>query len=410
MAGMAADSPARLLDVTRLASRVGRGPLTGVDRVERAYLTWFMSGDVPLFLLLRTAFGYLILPREAGGMIAALLEDAGRLPRAGLMARMGQRATPRVLAEAALRQSAVGRVWRGGLTRAVARCLPKGGEYFNVGHSNLSDRTLGQLARVPGLRMSVLIHDTIPLDFPQFSAAGASEAFRAKLGAAARHATRLICPSAVAAADVARWCGPVALPPVSVAHLGIEPAEPDVGALPADLMPGCPYFVVLGTVEPRKNHALLLDVWDCLRAMLPDGDVPVLIIAGRRGWNNDAVFRRLDALRGGPVREVPGLPDGAVAALVQGACGLLMPSFAEGFGLPVAEAISLGTPVIAADLPVYREIFGNSPVYVNPNDQYQWATKIQELVVASGKRATGGAEAVGLTWQNHFNAVMNTIR
>ncbi len=410
MAGMAVDAPARLLDVTRLVSRVGRGPLTGVDRVERAYLTRFMADDVPLFLLLRTAFGYLILPRGAGAMIDGLLDDAGRLPRAGLVARIGRRATPRVLAEAALRPLAVGRAWKGGLARAVARCLPKGGDYFNVGHSNLSERTLGQLARVPGLSRSVMIHDTIPLDFPQFSAEGATEGFRAKLEAAARHATRLICPSAVAAADVARWCGSVAMPRVTVAHLGVGSTVPDAAGLPAELQGMGPYFVVLGTIEPRKNHALLLDLWDHLRAVLPDRDVPALVIAGRRGWTNDAVFRRLDAMGNGRVHEVPGLTDGAVAALVQGARGLLMPSLAEGFGLPVAEALALGTPVIAADLPVYREIFGNSPVYVKPNDQYEWGAKIQELVVASGERATGSVAVAGLTWENHFNTVLNTRR
>jgi glycosyltransferase involved in cell wall biosynthesis len=92
---------------------------------------------------------------------------------------------------------------------------------------------------------------------------------------------------------------------------------------------------------------------------------------------------------------------------MQGARALLMPSFAEGFGLPVAEAMSLGVPVIAADLRVYREIYVNYPVYVNPNDHYQWAAKIQELVVNSGKQATGSMMAAGLTWENHFNAVLS---
>jgi hypothetical protein len=408
MADMTSDAPARLLDVTRLVSRVGRGPLTGVDRVERAYLARFMADRAPLFLLLRTAFGYLILPRESGGVIRALLSDPTGPPHAGLAARLGRRRTPCVLAEAALRPMAVGRAWKGGLRRVIGRLLPGGGEYFNVGHSNLSDRTLGQLARVTGLRISVMIHDTIPLDFPQFSAAGATEGFLLKLTSAAHHATRLIAPSAATASDIERWCGQNACPPITVAHLAAEAAVPDPTGLPAELMADRLYFVILGTIEPRKNHTLLLDVWDHLRATLPENEVPLLVIAGRRGWDNDAVFGRLDAIRGtdAPVLEVQGLSDGAVTALMQGARALLMPSFAEGFGLPVAEAMSLGVPVIAADLRVYREIYVNYPVYVNPNDHYQWAAKIQELV-NSGKQATGSMMAAGLTWENHFNAVLS---
>ncbi len=77
-----------------------------------------------------------------------------------------------------------------------------------------------------------------------------------------------------------------------------------------------PYMLVSGTIEPRKNHALLLEVW---RRLGPDA--PKLIVAGRRGWANDAVFAMLDA-RPANVLELPGLSSAALARLVQRAAAL----------------------------------------------------------------------------------------
>ncbi|MDT9702392.1 glycosyltransferase, partial [Streptomyces sp. P17] len=91
-----------------------------------------------------------------------------------------------------------------------------------------------------------------------------------------------------------------------------------------------PRFVTLGTIEPRKNHALLLDVWDSLPPPRPQ-----LVVIGRRGWADQALFARIAATP--DVAEFNTLDDGQVAAVLTGAQALLMPSFAEGFGLPLTE-------------------------------------------------------------------------
>ena len=151
---------------------------------------------------------------------------------------------------------------------------------------------------------------------------------------------------------------------------------------------------------------MLLDIWE----KLPNP--PRLYIVGGRGWSNEAITARLDALPpGSPVQELTGLPDGAVASLLQGAQALLFPSHAEGFGLPALEAAALGTPVIAADLPVFRELLGDFAVYLNVTDSYSWLETISQLATTE---LTGAEWAVRLrktppNWAEHFKNVLTRV-
>ena len=205
------------------------------------------------------------------------------------------------------------------------------------------------------------------------------------------------------------------LPAGVVAPLGV--GLPAAG--PFDL-PGLdrsrPFFVTVGTIEPRKNHALLLDVWQALAARLPADAMPQLVITGSRGWLNRDVFARLDA-RPAHVIEAPGLPDPALAGLLQASQGLLFPTLAEGFGLPPLEAAALGVPLIVSDLPVLRETLGDLAVYLNPTDVYSWMETIEQVAGSglgrgdgmSGRAGTEGRRALP-DWTTHFNTVLNFLR
>ncbi|PCH65487.1 MAG: glycosyl transferase, partial [Rhodobacteraceae bacterium] len=254
-------------------------------------------------------------------------------------------------------------------------------------------------------RINVLIHDTIPLDFPQFQRPGTPIKFRTLLRRVQARADLIICNSQDTQTRVtAHMQGLGDVPPMIVAHLGIE--VPVAAPLPPDLKPDRPYFVILGTIEPRKGHDLLLDIWDDLER---ETDAPTLLIIGRRGWNNEPVFTRLDARANqGAVKELSGLPDGVVTALLAGSRGLLFPSHAEGFGLPPVEAATLGVPIISSDLPVIREILADIPVYVSATERYQWQQAIKSLLQDRGNdemRPVGSA-FVPPTWDAHFNTVL----
>jgi glycosyltransferase involved in cell wall biosynthesis len=188
--------------------------------------------------------------------------------------------------------------------------------------------------------------------------------------------------------------------------LGVALPEPDARLLPVGFAAKQPYFVAVGTIEPRKNHALLLQVWADLAGRT--SPVPELYIVGKRGWNNTAVLAQLDALLPeSPIKILPNLPDAAVLALVQGARALLFPSFAEGYGLPPIEAASLGTPVICADLTVIREVMADFPVYLSPTDSYSW---VETIILLSGDvRGNQSKRFDPPTWENHFLKVLREI-
>jgi glycosyltransferase involved in cell wall biosynthesis len=389
-------APARLLDLTRLLSRQGKGPMTGVDRVEAAYLAELLSLDTPVYGLLRSTVGFLLLDRVG---MRALRDNAVCSGPIDLVGRIFLHRDPtRARAEAALRALAVARCWRGGLAGMLRRHLPPGSSYLNTGHSNLDDRALRQIHRA-GLSISVLIHDTIPLDYPEFTRADTIELFRRKMQVAARHADLLIHTTNDARTRTELQFERLGRVPAGVvAPLGVPMPQPRPSDLP--FQPTSPYFVCLGTIEPRKNHALLLDVWERLPAPAPQ-----LYIVGRRGWSNQAVFDRLDAQpAGSAIHEVTGLGDGAVAALLQGARALLFPSLAEGTGLPAIEAAALGVPVIASDLVVFHETLGEFAVYLDPHDRYSWQETIFGL---AGSGAENHLPLTPPSWKDHFNIVLS---
>lgn len=396
---------ARLLDLSRLASRVGRGALTGVDRVEHAYLTRFLAETVPLFALVRTALGFVLLDRAGALALAARLAGATPWGAPDVLGRISHRGKPaRAKAEADLRRLAIARCRRFGLGAMLKKHLPPGYTYFNTGHSNLTEHSLGAVTG----RKIVLIHDTIPLDYPEFSGAGIPAAFAAKLRVVGAHADLVICNSHATRADLRRHLtGRV--PEMVVAHLGVDLLTPDSGTNP----PQTPYFVTVGTIEPRKNHALLLDVWEGMHGDMDEAEIPHLIIAGARGWRNEEVFHRLDTAPyiNRTVVERPGLSDAALAALIQNARALLFPSLSEGYGLPPLEAAALGVPVIVTDLAVYREVLGDFGVYLSGTDPYSWRKNLLELTGDAGatgaQRQHHGKPPALPTWDEHFETVLS---
>ncbi|SDD97809.1 Glycosyl transferases group 1 [Paracoccus isoporae] len=398
-----------MLDVSRLVSRIGTGPLTGIDRVEAAWLR-HLAGRAHL-LLCRIGRGQALLPAEDGPRILKWIGgDLSTLPaRAGWRDAAGGRGSASARARTALRRSAlaVTRPSGRGLIRHVRHHLPGCVAYLNLGHSNLHRDLLNNLN---GLRRVVMIHDTIPLDHPEFTRDGQSEKFRARFVSALSLADLIVAISDATADCIAHWQKRLAIPrqpEVIVARIGTDLAAPDEGQLPAGLDVTTPFFVTIGTIEPRKNHAVLLDAWEILAQRLPADRMPRLFIIGRRGWSNEALFARLDRLPSdSAVMECAGLSDAAVASLLSRCNGLLMPSRAEGFGLPLTEAAGRGVPILCTDLPSSRELLGPYPTYLSPDRPAQWADSVATLCGIQPSRAQSLAIP---DWKLHFKSIDNAL-
>ncbi len=394
-------APARLLDLTRSLRRAGR-TATGVDRVERAYLDHFIADDAPAYGLIRTSLGFALLDRSGMQQFRDGLLNRRDWPQADWLSRVAKgRDKALTQAETLVRRESIGRCLPIRLSKMLRAQMGSEFTYYNVGHSNLTRRTLHGVKAAQG-RVEVLIHDVIPVEYPDYQRPGTVAPFIEKLKRVRDHADRIIYNSSDTrqrADTVMKAFGEI--PPSIVAHLGTIPPVGDPAALPPGVLPHRPFFITVGTIEPRKNHLFLLDLWEELGA-----GAPPLLICGSRGWNNDAVFARLDALPAdGPVREVAGLTDAALNALVQQSAGMLFPSHAEGFGLPPVEALMLGTRVLCNDLAVLREILGNYATFASVFDRQTWLHTIRswENTQPNAGEIDGFA---GPDWTDHFKTVL----
>jgi len=144
------------------------------------------------------------------------------------------------------------------------------------------------------------------------------------------------------------------------------------------------YLLIVSTIEPRKNHLLLLDAWERLKyTTMPDLK---LVIVGHLGWNcGDVVDIFFPWAGRGEVFYLNDVPSYELRILYQHATATICPSFQEGFDYSGIESMCCGTPVIASDIPVHREVYDNAAVYFNPYSVEDAAKVIEETLESTQK-------------------------
>ncbi|MHA3979581.1 glycosyltransferase family 4 protein [Halovulum sp. GXIMD14794] len=406
---MSADRPDLLLDISRTVSRIGAGGDSGVDRVERAYVRHLLDRGDRVYFATRVLGGMALLDARGMEALLAMAEAPETLPSPDALAIAARRQTPaRRRAETAVRKLALGWARRGRVPKLLAEHLRPGFHAINTGHTHLEPAVLQSIRTGGAARIAVMIHDVIPLDFPEFARPGVPEKFATMLEGIADHADLLIFNSADTATRTLRRLAHRDRVPESVtALLGVDPLSPE--QVPDRRTDAHPSFVILGTIEPRKNHLLLLSLWRQLAEELPESEVPHLHVIGRRGWENQNITAILDRapFMGRCVFEHGFLPDAELARRLGEARALLFPSFAEGFGFPLVEALQMGVPTICADLPVYREIAGNTPTYLDPLDGPGWKAAILSAAKSSGR--SEGVQVSVPKWGSHFQSVFDGL-
>lgn len=379
-----------LLDVTRQIWRRWEGVRpTGIDRICDAWAERYSPHAQAVII---TKGRQVILPFRASQALFAAL--AAPVPADGSSAPFRRR-----LIGIALRW---GWCWLRNLDG-------RGRVWLNAGHTGLHIPGLAEWCARARVQPVYLVHDLIPITHPQYCRAGEDVKHASRMRTVLRTAAGVVANSAHTRDTLAQFAAAEAevCPHTIVAWPGCTSF--DVTPLTARQQDGAPTFVILGTIEARKNHALLLAVWRQLIERLGKA-CPRLVIVGRRGWEADDVFALLDTHDfKGKVVEAGALDDVELATVLGQARALLFPSHAEGFGIPLVEALAAGIPVIASNLEVFAEIAGDIPELLPPDDIAAWIAALTDYARADSPRRARQMARLGEytppTWEEHFAKV-----
>jgi glycosyltransferase involved in cell wall biosynthesis len=231
-------------------------------------------------------------------------------------------------------------------------------------------------------RRLITVHDLTFLYYPQFLTAESRRYYNDQIERAVRVADHISADSTNTKDDLVRRLGvpPEKITVVLLAHDSMYHPLDAAACAPVLERLGLArgYALFTGTLEPRKNVTGLLAAYRvlCERRL----STPMLVLAGRRGWLYDEIFAQIDRLKlAGRVHFVENLSSEDLRVLYNAAALLVLPSFYEGFGLTVLEAMACGTPVVCSDRGSLPEVAGDAALFVNPDDLDGLADAMQRV-------------------------------
>jgi len=368
-----------LIDITRLLGQALEGKLpTGVDRVTLAYVAHFRDQAKAL---VRYGARWLILDASDSKRIFDTLLTP--TPRSSWVIR-----------------------WRIGINYWLRwQHHKEPALLFNLNHSGLDQPSYAREIVRRKWKPYFFLHDLIPITHPEYNRPDEAKKHQKRLQTMLSTGYGIIVNSQVTENDVRTFVHDhhLSLPPCLCASLAPATLPPPSPRRPLEK----PYFVVIGTIEPRKNHLLLLKIWRELVQEL-GANTPQLVIIGRRGWECEQVVDMLErcAQIQPYIIEKSNCEDAELATWLAHARALLFPSFVEGYGIPLVESLMLGVPVIASDLPVFREFAYYIPEYIHPLDAMTWKRMILAYAADdSPEHAAQKQRLQGYTqtsWEEHF--------
>jgi glycosyltransferase involved in cell wall biosynthesis len=181
-----------------------------------------------------------------------------------------------------------------------------------------------------------------------------------------------------------------------------KPSESAIFAMQAQLGLRRPYFITVGTVEPRKDHSTLIKAFRKVHEERPDVS---LVIVGKTGWLAEDIVQEIgSASENMPVRHLHGISDDLLPALYAGSLALVYPSQYEGFGLPLLEAMASGTAVIASSNPAHTEVAGNAALFASVGNADEMAARMMKVASDQDERQrlieAGTARNAQFTWES----------
>jgi glycosyltransferase involved in cell wall biosynthesis len=373
MRPLSIETPRVLFDISRLVRSYGKSFGTGVDRIDLAIgLDLSERFGAKCHYVYAGSHGICILPQDLGeGVLDHLRrawnDDAVLKEKVKPLNRLRLKNEP-----------------------YVRHFLPPSGKiisdqttYVVASHSGVGKIKGGMQRLDPDRKMQRLIyvHDFIPIDYPEYQRPETKRQFLDFLNELTDAPVIAVSNSwdtyrrVLTFASENGWilkATDVVVPTLDFQRAHEGALAPRVQAF---LQNTEPFFIVLGTIEARKNHLLLLQIW---RELARRGNPPRLCIVGKHGWENENVIdmlERCEVIRDS-VFVFSDLSDFDVQTMLQQARALLFPSFAEGLGIPILEAAALGVPCIASDIPVFREVAPPDTTFLNPLDGIGWLAEI----------------------------------
>lgn len=256
----------------------------------------------------------------------------------------------------------------------------------------MTDRSLVQSCRARGVKVVVVIYDLIPLTHPQFCGSAFIHAFRNWFEWIARSADGFMAISATVRDEVRQQValyrpepqsdGGSGAPWFDYFPLGTEldraVASAAVNPAIAALFQNRTVYLMVSTIEPRKNHVYLLDAFELSWAA---GQDVALCFIGRSGWKNEALMQRIasHAELGRKLFVFGNADDGDLEYAYRHARALVFASVVEGFGLPLVEAMQRGLPAMVSDIPVFREIGEDYAAYFDLSQPQTLADLVQRF-------------------------------
>lgn len=291
--------------------------------------------------------------------------------------------------------------------------------YFNCSHHSVGNvAAYYVLKAVVNVRIVFYLHDLIPIDYPEYVRKDDDKTHSRRVLAMAVYGDLVLVNSECTKGRFEDFCrrNDLAPPKTIPLLIGVEETflanlerikTPDNGAL------NVPYFIAVSTIEPRKNYLLLLQIWRRLSQELGK-DCPKLVIVGKRGWNVESVTDMLDRCDtiSDNVLELNGLDDRQLIRLLRNARALLSPSFCEGWGMPLVEAMALGVPVICSDIPAYHESTREHAEFLDPLNGEAWCHTILRHCTDPEFAEAAKAKLAGYVlpmWSDHFASMKTEI-
>ena len=250
---------------------------------------------------------------------------------------------------------------------------------------------IAALKAATGLRYIVTCYDMIPLLRPEFYDTFEVEGFRRYWHEVLPMADRVLVISQFTHDSLVTWAGQHGLPVPAVSHVTIGSSIGAPGAeieptLPAGLLPGR-FVLMVGTIEPRKGHRLILDLWrELLAEGIPQRAGHVLVFVGRPGWKTASLIADIEATAGPHFMHIADAWDARLERLYRDAAFCLMPSEIEGFGLPVVEAFAHGKATLASTGGALPEVVGDLSPCLPVSDRARWKATITRWLESGDDR------------------------